>query len=63
MIRLLKVIVQPVFVIDDGESLREARSEPVEVQGADWAEFAKQAFSLEEIERLQSQLEGDSTSS
>lgn len=38
-LRLVKVVVQPVFVIDDGETLTELPVEPVLVSGAEWATY------------------------
>lgn len=39
-LRLLKVIVQPVFVVDDGEHLTEQTAEPVVVPSGGWDDFA-----------------------
>lgn len=39
-LRLLKVIVQPVFVLDDGETLTEQVADPFTVTAAGWREFA-----------------------
>jgi hypothetical protein len=38
-LRLLKVAVQPVFVIDDGENVTERAVEPIIVQPADWPDY------------------------
>lgn len=38
-LRLLKVIIQPVFVLDDGESLIEKPADPVTVNPADLDAF------------------------
>lgn len=54
-LRLLKVIVQPVFVVDDGEQLVEQSAEPVVVSPADWPTFATTTF-LEGFAQLQEQL-------
>jgi hypothetical protein len=35
-LRLVKVVCQPVFVVDDGESLAEQVAQPIEVGAADW---------------------------
>lgn len=35
-LRLVKVIVTPVFVLDDGDSLTEQPAQPVEVPAARW---------------------------
>lgn len=38
-LRLLKVTVQPVYVIDDGESLNEAQTQPIVISPADWPDY------------------------
>jgi hypothetical protein len=55
-IRLLKVIVQPIFVVDDGERLIEQVAEPVTVSPADWPTFATTTF-VEGMAALQAQLD------
>lgn len=39
-LRLVKVLVQPVFVIDDGDTLEETMVEPETVTAADWPAYA-----------------------
>ena len=39
-VRLLKVVVQPVFVADDGDTLTEQVAEPITVAAAGWQDFA-----------------------
>lgn len=56
-LRLLKVIVQPVFVVDDGEGLVEHVTQPVEVPAAEWPGFAAGRFA-EGFEQLRAQVEG-----
>lgn len=46
---LLKVIVQPVFFALDDAGAREIIGRPIEVQGADWRDFADSAFTDEEV--------------
>lgn len=41
-VRLLKVIVQPVVVVDDGETLLEQEVRPVVVPAAAWEDFPAQ---------------------
>ena len=43
-LRLLKVVVQPVFAIDDGETLTETTAEPVVVASADWPTYPATRF-------------------
>lgn len=38
-LRLIKVVVQPSFVVDDGETLQEMHTEPIVVTASDWAAF------------------------
>lgn len=38
-VRLLKVVVQPVFVVDDGDALSEHPQLPQEVAARDWAAY------------------------
>ena len=55
-LRLLKVVVQPVFAIDDGETLTETTAEPVVVASADWPTYPATRF-LEAVDELQAQLD------
>jgi hypothetical protein len=55
-LRLLKVVVQPVFVLDDGETLTEQPAQPVEVSAAEWPGFATGRFA-ESFEELRSRIE------
>ena len=56
-LRLLKVIVQPVFVIDDGEMLTEHVAQPMTVSAGDWRDYATGPF-LASFEALRQQVEG-----
>lgn len=56
-LRLLKIIVQAVFVVDDGDSLVEQPAQPVEVPAAEWPTFATGRFA-EGVEQLRAQVEG-----
>ncbi len=56
-LRLLKVIVQPVFVVDDGEMLIEHSAEPVVVPSTEWTTYATRRFA-EGFEALRLQVEG-----
>lgn len=55
-LRLLKVICQPVFVVDDGENLIEQAAEPVVVSAAEWPGYATGQFA-EEFEALSQRVE------
>ncbi|MEA2552425.1 MAG: hypothetical protein QOJ65_601 [Fimbriimonadaceae bacterium] len=57
-LRLLKVIVQPIFVIDENqEALSELDVRPIEVSAQDWPAFASIGFS-QAIEILRREVEG-----
>lgn len=55
-LRLLKVLVQPVFVIDDGESLTEQLGQAVAVGPAEWPGYATGAYATG-FEALRAQVE------
>jgi len=55
-LRLLKVIVQPVFAVDDGETLTETPAEPVVVTAEDWPTYPTTQF-IEAFNALQAQLD------
>ncbi len=56
-LRLLKVICQPVFVLDDGETLIEQVAEPVVVPAAEWPSYPTEAFA-QSFATLREQVEG-----
>jgi hypothetical protein len=58
-LRLLKVLVQPIFVIDDGETLVERAADTVVVPAAEWPTYASGPFA-EGFELLRRQIEGRS---
>lgn len=50
-LRLVKVIVQPMLVEDDGEHLKEVVAKPVTVDAADWPDYpAKLAAEIASLE-------------
>jgi hypothetical protein len=55
-LRLLKVMVQPVFVLDDGEKLVEQVAQAVTVAAEDWPTYATTGF-VEAVAALRAQLE------
>lgn len=55
-LRLLKVMVQPVFVIDDGDTLAEHAVGPLPVSAADWPGYATGPF-LQATDELRQQIE------
>ncbi|MDQ3897237.1 MAG: hypothetical protein M3326_08375, partial [Actinomycetota bacterium] len=58
-LRLLKVIVQPVFVLDDDEiGLTEHVAQPVEVPAHEWPTYAAERF-VSSFRALQQQMESE----
>ncbi len=57
-LRLLKVICQPVFILDDGEALAEQAADPIVVTAAQWPTYATTLFAAN-FEALRRQVEGD----
>jgi hypothetical protein len=54
-LRLVKVVVQPHFVLDDGETLTEQVAEAVTVPASDWPTYATKQF-RESVELLEESL-------
>jgi len=54
-LRLLKVVTQATFVLDDGDTLREITTDPVTVSATDWPEFPVRQF-VEATDALAEQL-------
>jgi hypothetical protein len=58
-LRLLKVLVQPVFVLDDAEAgLTEVVAEPVTVSAQEWMTYPSTGFS-EAFQALREQLDAE----
>ena len=55
-LRLLKVVVQAVFVLDDGETLTETTAEPVVVPAHEWPTYPTNGFA-HAFEALRKQVE------
>lgn len=51
-LRLVKVAVQPTFVVDDGDTLTEVQGHAVAVTAANWPSFAADAFTEDELVKL-----------
>lgn len=49
-LRLIKVVVQPVFVLDDGENITETEHPPVVIAAADWPAYSGERFPAEVAE-------------
>lgn len=54
-IRLMKVIVQPVVILDDGD-LTEIPVNPIEVHASLWPAWAESAFNEASLETLRTQI-------
>lgn len=46
-LRLVKVLVQPVFVLDDGENVTEVQHPPVAIPASEWPTYSHQRFPTE----------------
>lgn len=57
-LRLVKVVVQPVFVLDDGEEIIEVEHPAVNVPAGDWDRYSSQTFP-QEVVAWQSRLDAD----
>lgn len=51
-VRLVKVLVQPFLVLDDGESLQELTAQTIQVNAADWDAWADKVFSPESLAKI-----------
>ncbi len=49
-VRLLKVVVQPVFVLDDGEELTEVQHPATVIPAAEWPTYSSERFPREVAE-------------
>lgn len=56
-LRLIKVIVHPIFVVDDGENLTEFENGPSEIPAADWPGFPERL--KQDIAEAEKQLRAD----
>lgn len=45
-LRLVKVMVQPVFVVDDGKTLTERPAQALPIDAADWPSFPERLEAL-----------------
>jgi len=58
-LRLVKVHVQPVFVVDYGENITEIEHPPVTIPAAEWANYGGERFPSE-VKAWQEQLDAES---
>jgi hypothetical protein len=57
-IRLVKVVVQPTFVIDDGKSLKEVDPQTVVIPAEEWPTYSSERFPRE-VEKWQEKLNSE----
>jgi hypothetical protein len=57
-LRLVKVLVQPVFVLDDGELTEVEREPPIAIPAADWPTYSSERFPRE-VAEWQARIDGD----
>ena len=57
-LRLVKVLVQPVFVLDDGENVTEIEHPAVAIPAAEWPAYSSERFPRE-VAEWQKQLNAD----
>lgn len=60
-LRLLKVLVQPIFVVDDGHNITEECAQVVSVPACEWADFATRIFQ-EQTDALRNKFENNQDS-
>ena len=60
-LRLVKVVVQPVFVLDDGETISEVEHQAVAIPAADWPAYSGERFPAE-VEAWQAALDAENGS-
>lgn len=58
-VRLLKVVVQPVFVLDDGEELTEVQHPATVIPAAEWPMYSSERFPRE-VAEWQEKLDAES---
>lgn len=54
--RLLKVMVQPVFVVDDGDELTEVKVQPVTLTAAQWRALDPAGWASQGAAQVEAQL-------
>jgi len=59
-VRLVKVIVQPVFVLDDGTTIVEVDQPPIAIPAAEWPTYSGERFPRE-VAEWQARLDAEST--
>ncbi|MCU1500581.1 MAG: hypothetical protein JWM47_4534 [Acidimicrobiales bacterium] len=57
-LRLVKVVVQPVFILDDGETVTEIDHEAIAIPAAEWPAYSGERFPAE-VEAWQAALNAE----
>ncbi len=57
-LRLVKVVVQPVFVLDDGEQITEVEHGSIAIPAADWPSYSGERFPAE-VEKWQADIDAE----
>lgn len=60
-LRLIKVIVQPVFVLDDGENVTEVEHGAIAIPASEWPAYSGERFPRE-VEAWQAQIDAEAPS-
>jgi hypothetical protein len=58
-LRLVKVVVQPIFVIDDGDTITEVEHPAMVIPAADWPGYSGERFPAE-VAAWQKQIDAES---
>lgn len=56
-LRLVKVMVQPIIVLDDGETLSEKTVQPIQVSASEWESYPQKM--AEELKRTEAELNAE----
>ena len=57
-LRLVKVVVQPFFVLDDGENITELEHQPTVIPASEWPTYSSERFPRE-VAEWQAKLDAD----
>ena len=57
-LRLIKVMVQPVFVLDDGEMISEVEHQPTVIPASEWPTYSIERFPRE-VAEWQARIDAD----
>lgn len=57
-LRLVRVHVQPVFILDDGDNLTDVEHPPITIPAAEWPTYSGERFPRE-VAEWQARIDGD----